>query len=64
MNRQRLLGQRLAALAIVGALLLNYPILSLVNREQLLGGIPVLYIYLFGVWFGLIWCMAFLIERR
>ncbi|GAP62866.1 MAG: hypothetical protein D6802_02080 [Ardenticatenia bacterium] len=64
MNRQRFLGQRLAALAIVGFLLLNYPILSLVNRPHLLGGIPVLYIYLFGVWLGLIWCMAFLLERR
>jgi hypothetical protein len=31
-------------------LLLNYPLLQIFNREPLLGGIPLLVLYLFGVW--------------
>ncbi len=63
MNRQRLIGQRLVALAIVGVLLFNYPILALFDQDRTVLGIPMLYLYLFLAWAALIWLMAFLIER-
>ncbi len=31
-------------------LLLNYPLLQIFNRDYLLGGIPLLVLYLLGVW--------------
>jgi hypothetical protein len=30
--------------------LLNFPILSLVNLEILILGLPLLYVYIFGIW--------------
>jgi len=31
-------------------LLLNYPLLQIGNRDMLVGGIPLLTLYIFGVW--------------
>jgi len=64
MNRNSLTGQRLLAMAILGGLALNYPILALFNREAALFGIPVLYLYLFSVWTLLIVLLGWIIERR
>lgn len=41
---------KLIVLFVLGALVLNFPILAIFNRAATLGGIPVLYLYLFGVW--------------
>lgn len=43
-------GERLAALFILAALALNFPVLAIFNRGSTWGGIPVLYLYLFGIW--------------
>ena len=43
-------NKRLVALFLLGCVLLNYPILSLVNLQILIFGLPLLYVYLFGVW--------------
>ncbi len=51
-------ARRLVGIFLLGAVLFNYPILSLVNRDSLLFGIPVLYLYLFGVWAVLILLIA------
>ena len=64
MNRRRLVGQRLAVLAFIAALLFNYPILSLFSVDRMVLGIPVLYAYLFTVWAAFIWLAAFLIEKK
>ena len=37
-------------LGILSFFLLNYPLLQIFNREILLGGTPILTLYLFGVW--------------
>lgn len=63
MNRHRLIGQRLAALAFIGALLFNYPVLSLFSVDGFIGGVPVLYAYLFSVWAAFITLAALLTER-
>lgn len=56
-------GQRLIALACLGGLLLNYPLLSLFNTPGSLWGIPTLYAYLFVVWALLIGLLAVVVER-
>ena len=52
--RKGLAGQRLVAVFLAGMLLLNYPILSLFDRPASLFGLPLLHVYLFSVWLGLI----------
>ena len=54
---------RLAALAMLGCLLFNYPILSLFNRPGTFLGIPALYAWIFGAWTVLIVLMARAVER-
>ncbi|MDX1488008.1 MAG: hypothetical protein R3268_07405 [Acidiferrobacterales bacterium] len=56
--------ERLVVLAVIGILALNYPALSLFAHGGLLFGIPVLYLYLFLVWVGLIALAAAIIERK
>jgi hypothetical protein len=64
MKPSDLTGPRLAAVFLLGGVLLNYPILSIFAPLRDLAGIPVLYAYVFGVWGLLIGLMAFLVERR
>jgi hypothetical protein len=54
---------RLVALAILGCLLFNYPILALFNRPGTFLGIPILYAWIFGAWIALIALMAHVVER-
>jgi hypothetical protein len=64
MKPSDLTGPRLAAVFLLGGILLNYPILSIFAPLRDVGGIPVLYAYVFGVWVLLIALMARLVERR
>lgn len=63
MSRTSITGQRLAAIFLLGCVLLNYPILFLFNKTQGLFGIPPLYLYIFGAWAFLIGLMAYVIEN-
>ena len=63
MNRQRLTGSRLAAIFLLGCVLLNYPLLFLVDDRADVFGVPLLYAYVFAAWGGLIALMAATIER-
>jgi hypothetical protein len=63
MKRTDKIGQWLIAVFAMGAILLNYPILSLFTRSVELGGIPLLYAYVFVVWALLIGLMTFVVER-
>ena len=45
---------RLTAVFFLGVLLLTYPILTLFDHSISLFGIPLLFLYLFAVWAGLI----------
>jgi hypothetical protein len=58
------LGQQLAALFLLGWLLLSYPLVALFNGGVSVWGIPLLYIWLFGVWAALVAVMAYVIEKR
>jgi hypothetical protein len=57
-------GARLVALSVLGFLLFNYPLLALFNRPEMLAGVPVLYVYLFGGWAALIAAIALVAEAR
>ena len=64
MIRPSIKGQRLVALFLLGLLLFNYPLLDLfAGRGQVLG-IPLLYLYVFGVWALLLALMAVVVEKR
>jgi predicted permease len=64
MYRSRLVAQRLVAVFLLGCLLFNFPFLALFNRTSEVFGIPLLYMYIFGVWLALIVLIAVVVERR
>lgn len=43
-------NDRLICLFLLGMILFNYPILSLLNRPAMVFGIPLLYFYIFFIW--------------
>ncbi len=55
---------RLFLLALGFGLLLNEPLISLVNRPMLVMGLPVLYAYIFGVWGAMIGTMIWELNRH
>jgi hypothetical protein len=57
-------GERLVLLFLLGALLINFPVLAIFNRSTMIGGIPLLYLYLFGVWGAGIVAVFVLARRR
>jgi len=63
MRRAGATGQRLAAIFVMGCVLLNYPILSLFSRGADVAGIPLVYLYVFAAWTVLIGLMALAVER-
>jgi hypothetical protein len=63
-NFQRRKGQQLMALFFLGGLLFNYPVLSIFSSQNMIFGIPVLYIYIFISWAFTIGLTAIVIEWR
>jgi hypothetical protein len=63
MIRPSLKGQRLAALFLLGFLLLNYPLLDLLAGPGQVFDIPALYVYVFAVWAALIALMVLAVEK-
>jgi hypothetical protein len=61
MNRG-LARQRLTVLFVAGALLLNYPLLALWDRDATLWGLPLFPTALFALWGALIAALAWLME--
>jgi hypothetical protein len=45
-------------------LLLNYPVLSIVDKERLWMGLPVLYFYLFFIWLLLIVVVGLVVRKN
>jgi hypothetical protein len=55
---------RLVAVFALGAVLFNYPILSAFNRDGAVLGIPLLYVYIFAAWAGVIGLVAWIVQGR
>lgn len=53
---------RLIAIFFLGVLLFTYPILSLFDYPRMMFGVPLLFLYLFCVWSGLIF-LIYLVMR-
>lgn len=51
-------------LGVAGSLLFAFPLLSIANKNKTIAGIPVLYVYIFGVWIVLIIGLVLLAEYR
>ena len=64
MQRSLITGQRLVAVFLIGFALLNYPLLSLFDRSQTVFGVPLLFLFIFAAWAGIIAVMAWIIEGR
>ncbi len=56
-------SQRLMALFAAGALLFNFPLLALWDRDALVLGVPLFPAALFMVWAVLIALLALIVER-
>jgi len=61
--RTGLKGQRLAALFLLGFLLLNYPLVSLFAGTAQIFGVPLLFIYVFAAWALVIALLALVVEH-
>lgn len=57
-------SERLVALACLGLLLFEYPLLSLFSSEGRVLGIPVLFAYLFAAWATVIALIALIVRRN
>ena len=60
MRRASPLRQRLTALGLLGAALLSYPLVVVPAGD--IGGVPMAFVYLFGIWAALIGFAAWLAE--
>ena len=58
------IGRRLVVVFLLGVVLLNYPVLALFSRAEMVEGVPLLYVYLFAAWLALIAAMALIVRRR
>jgi hypothetical protein len=45
-------------------LALSYPVLSIADVDVLVGPVPVLWIWIFGVWGAIVLCLVVLLEGR
>jgi len=63
MVRRGLTSERLIGLFLFGLLLFMPPLIGVFDKAHLVGGIPVLYLYLFLAWAMLIAMLALIVER-
>lgn len=54
----------LVALFALGVVLLSWPLLTIVNHPRAVLGVPVLVLYLFAVWGGIVAVLFWLTHRR
>ena len=64
MTGEEVRNKRLIGLFMLGYLLFNYPLISLVNLPALVAGIPLLYAYIFGAWVLIIFLVALISSSK
>ena len=62
MHHSLLTRQRLVGIFLIGLLLLYSPVLVLFDRAAEWAGIPISYLYLFGIWLILVVFAAITVE--
>lgn len=60
--KRHLSRHRLSALFVAAALLLDYPLLALWDRDAMIGGLPLFPLALFALWAALIALTAWLVH--
>ncbi|NJL14622.1 MAG: hypothetical protein HC913_17545 [Microscillaceae bacterium] len=66
-SRRKVNGSQIVWMAALFLLLFNYPLLSIFNKPTYVQEIPLLYVYVFGLWLGIIavlWGMSRLPKGR
>lgn len=53
---------RIAGLFLLACVLFNYPVLALFNVTGTVGGVPVLYAYLFAAWLAVIVLASIVVD--
>jgi hypothetical protein len=61
--QERMRSGRLTAAGAIGLLLLNFPLLSLFDRQVRVFGVPLLWVYLFVLWAALIALIAYVVRE-
>lgn len=56
--------ERLTAAFLLGLALFSPPLLNVASRDQMVGGLPFLVLWLFGGWLVLIVIMALVVEHN
>jgi len=56
--------KKVIAITLLAGLLINYPWLALFSKNTFVFGIPILYVYLFGIWAVLILCVRKFVDRH
>ncbi len=64
MAEQKRINERLIALACLGVVALNYPFLGLFSKKLFFRGVPLLYLYVFSLWFLFIVMLALVMRKR
>lgn len=55
---------RLIGLFFLALLAFNFPVLKIFGKGESLFGIPVFYLYIFVVWFGLIFLVFYFLDYK
>lgn len=55
---------KIISLAFLAIILLNFPIIGLFGKKIFLLGFPLLYLYIFVVWLGLIITLAIILRKK
>ncbi len=64
MQRKKHVNQILLCVTLLVLILINYPLLRIFDVPVLVGGIPMLYFFLFSVWGAFVIFLAFFTERH
>jgi hypothetical protein len=62
MTPDSLRSRRLIFLFLVGAVLFNYPVLSIFNLPAAVNGVPLLFLYLYAAW-AAVTLLLFVVTR-
>jgi len=61
--RDRLTSSRLVAVGVLSFVLLNYPLLSLVDHQRRVFGVPMLWAYLYLAWISMIILLVVIVRK-
>lgn len=64
MAEQKRLNERLIALTCMGIIALNYPFLALFSKKLFFWGVPLLYLYIFSLWFLFIMLLGLVMRKK